>query len=205
MSEKFLNFVLRAVAVKSLQKTAMACVWSTFIMTPHAFAQDFLEDTFLLDVSIGSSRSQIARDLSFGGYELSDGTPVDFSDWYTPRFPDLNFIFLTQLNPSLGLSWGFSLGERGEKYRIDPGMWLGFVYRRELSRQSSLTFSALTLVGGNFRERACVGDYGEIGGIQQVNCRLAASLLPPPETLQFLVNEKGFRETRFSLRYEIRF
>lgn len=205
MREEALRFALRAVGVKWLQKTAIVFVCSTSILAPRAFAQDFLENTFLLDVSIGSSRSQIARDLSFGGYELSDGTPVDFSEWYTPRFPDLNFIFLTQLNPSFGLSWGVSFGENGEKYRIDPGMWLGFVYRRQFTRQSSLTFSALTLVGGNFRERACVGDYGEIGGIQPVNCRLAASFLPPAETLQFLVNEKGYRETRFSLRYEIRF
>lgn len=205
MNGTFLNFVLRVDCIKSLLKAAMACVWSTFIMTPHAFAQDFLEDTFLFDVTVGSSRSQIARDLSFGGYELSDGTLVDFSDWYRPRFPDLNFIFLTQLNPSLGLIWGGSLGERGEKYRIDPGLWVGFVYRREIGVQSSLTFSAVTLVGGNLRERACVGDYGAIGGIQEVNCRFAASPLPPPETLQFLVNEKGYRETRLSLQYEIRF
>lgn len=205
MSEKLHIFAFRAVGFKWLQKTAIACVWSTFISTTHAFAQDFLEDTFLLDVSIGSGRSQIARDLSIGGYELSDGTPVDFSEWYTPRFSDLNFIFLTQLNPSFGLTWGVSFGENGVKYKIDPGMWVGFVYRREFTRQSSLTVSALTLVGGDFREHTCLGDYGEIGGIQQVNCRLAASLLPPAETLQFLVSEKGYQETRFSLSYEIRF
>jgi hypothetical protein len=205
MSEEAFRFVLRDVGVKWLQKTAIVFVCSTSIWAPCAFAQDFLENTFLLDVSIGSSRSKIARDLSFGGYELTDGTPVYFSEWYTPRLPDLNFIFLTQLTPSFGLSWGFSLGESGEKYRIDPGIWLGFIYRHEITRQSSLTISALTLIGGNLQERSCVGDYGEIGGIQQVNCRLAASTLPPAETLQFLVNEKGYRETRFSLRYEIRF
>jgi hypothetical protein len=170
-----------------------------------ATAQQFIEQTFLLDLRMGSSRSDIARDLAVGGYELSDGTPVSFEDWYHTRFPDLNVMFLTQVNRSFGLAWGFSLGERGQKYTIDPGIWLGLVYRAEISARSSFSVTALMLLGGNFRERPCVGDYGDIGGIQTVNCRLAATTLQPAETLQFLVNERGFRETRISLRYEIRF
>ena len=175
------------------------------LVPDSGFSQDFLEETFLLDVSIGSSRSQIASELSLGGYELADGTPVDFHDWYTPRFVDLNFRFLTEITPSFGLIWGFSFGERGAKYRINPGIWLGFVYRIDLARRSSVVLTAVTLVGGNFREQACVGDYAEIGGIQSVNCRLAASHLPPADTLRFLVKEPGLRETRLSVRYVLNF
>jgi hypothetical protein len=167
-------------------------------------AQEFLEDTFLLDVSLGSARSQIARDLSDGGYELADGTPINFSDWYDTSFPELNVLFLTELTPRLGLAWGLSTGERGEKYRIDPGIWIGFIQNYDLTKKSRLTISALTLLGGNFRERSCVGDYGDIGGIQSVNCRLAASLLPPTDTLNFLVREPGFIETRISIRYQLK-
>ena len=167
-------------------------------------AQEFLADTFLLDVSLGSARSQIARDLSDGGYELSDGTPISFSQWYDASFPELNVLFLTELTPSLGLAWGLSTGERGEKYRIDPGIWIGFIQNYDLSRNSRITISALTLLGGNFRERICIGDYRDIGGIQAVNCRLAASLLPPTETLDFLVRESGFMETRISIRYQLK-
>lgn len=188
-----------------MRKATLVSICTIFSIGQHASAQGLLEDTFLLDVSLGSSRSQIARNLSIGGYELSDGTPIYFSDWYTARFPDVNFLFLTQVDTSLGWVWGFGLGEQGEKYRIYPGFWIGLIYRHQISSHSSLTLSAITLLGGDFRERVCVGDYGEIGGIQQVNCRLAASILPPAETLQFLVNERGYRETRLSLRYEIRF
>lgn len=175
------------------------------LLAPPAKAADIVGDTSLLGVSLGSSRSEIARKLSVGGYDLSGGTPIGFVDWYSPRHVDLNVLFLTQLDPSLGFTWGVSVGEKGEKYRISPGFWLGFVYRAEPSRRSSLTFSFLTLAGGDFRETPCLADYGDIGGIQPVNCRLAASVLPPAETLQFLVNERGNIETRLSVRYELRF
>jgi hypothetical protein len=162
------------------------------------------QQTNFLNINIGSSRANIARALANGGYELEDGTPISFEPWYSPRYPELNITFLTQMSPSLGLIWGVSLGEGGEKYQIDPGVWLGLVYRAQLGRRSSLTFTATTLVGGNFRESACIAYY-RIGGIQPVNCRLAATVLPPAETLQFLVNERGFIESRASIRYDIRF
>ena len=182
-----------------------ACVVAALWLPATAKAQWLLEETSLLNLSFGSSRSALAQGLSIGGYELADGTPVRFADWYQPALPDLNLLFLTRINRDFGIAWGFATGERGEKYSIQPGLWLGFVYRLELSRHSSLTFSALTLLGGDFSERPCLADYGPIGGIQSVNCRLAASTLPPADTLRFLVNAPGFNETRFSIRYEIRF
>lgn len=184
--------------------SASTLLISLCLGTQPVAAQEFLEDTSLLDVSLGSARSQIARGLSDGGYELADGTPVNFSDWYDTSFPELNVLFLTELQPSFGLTWGLSTGERGEKYKIDPGIWVGFIQNYNLTKNSKLTISALSLLGGNFRERSCIGNYGDIGGIQSVNCRLAASLLPPAETLNFLVREPGFIETRISIRYELK-
>jgi hypothetical protein len=170
-----------------------------------AASQEFWAHTYLVGINVGSSRSDLARALSIGGYELSDGTPVSFEYWYQPRFPDVNFRFLTELNANLGLAWGFSLGEAGPKYRISPGLWVGFVSRTELSSRSSLTFSAVTMLGGDFRERTCLADFEELDGLQTVNCRLAASPLPPEETLKFLANIRGYSETRISVQYELRF
>lgn len=178
---------------------------AAFLFASSVQAQGFWERTFLLDLRTGSSRSDIAKDLARGGYELDDGTPIDFADWYTARFPDFNVKFITSFSHDLGLIWGFSTGERGEKYRIDPGLWIGFIYRYEMTIRSDLTLSAMSMLGGDFTERDCVGNWPEFGGPQKVNCRLAATPLPPQDTLNFLVRERGLRETRITLRYQIRF
>ncbi len=168
-------------------------------------AQSLLAQTFLLDARTGSSRSALARELSQGGFELSDGTPIDFASWYSPRIPEMNLTLLTALTPSFGVIWGISTGERGEKYRIDPGLWLGFVYRYDITPQSTLSLSASTLIGGDFREKTCQAFYAITAQEETVNCRLAASVLPPAQTLQFLKRRSGLRETRATLRYEYRF
>jgi hypothetical protein len=185
--------------------SAVAAFGYLSLTVSPASPQELLANTFLVDISMGSARSDLARDLSVGGYELADGTPVNFENWYGARVPDLNFRFLTVLTSATGLVWGFSLGERGAKYRIDPGLWLGFVYRWQLTSQSTFSISATTMIGGDFRERSCLADFGEIGGLQRVNCRLAASELPPEDTLQLLVNRRGYSETRVTVRYERRF
>ena len=189
-------------AKASLKMLVTSC-FATFALSVQA--QEFWENTFLLDLRMGSSRSDIASGLARGGYELDDGSPIDFADWYTARFPDFNVKFLTSVSDDFGLVWGFSTGERGKKYRIDPGLWIGFIYRHEITSRSDWTLSAISMLGGNFTERDCVGNWPEFGGPQRVNCRLAATPLPPKDTLRFLVRERGFRETRVSLRYQFRF
>lgn len=178
---------------------------AVLLFAPSVQAQGFWERTFLLDLRMGSSRSDIAKDLARGGYELDDGTPIDFTDWYTARFPDFNVKFLTSVSDDFGLIWGFSTGERGEKYRIDSGLWIGFIYQHKVTSRSDWTLSAMSMLGGSFTERDCVGNWPEFGGQQRVNCRLAATPLPPKDTLRFLVRERGFRETLVSLRYQFRF
>ncbi|EAQ05699.1 hypothetical protein SKA53_06332 [Yoonia vestfoldensis SKA53] len=179
-------------------------IGSTF-QAQAAGAQDVWSQTSVLDVRTGSVRSGIALDLSAGRYALEDGTMVELSDWYRPRFLDLNILFLTEIQPSFGAIWGFSTGETGQKYTIDPGLWVGFVYRADLDDNQALTVSATTLLGGALQEQSCVAFYTILNDFAQVNCRLAASPLPPEETLPFLVSERGAIETTFSLRYEIRF
>jgi hypothetical protein len=167
-------------------------------------AQGVFERTYLLDVSTGSRRAQTVAGLAEGGYELSDGTPQRFYAWYSGP-PDLNIRFLTEITPAFGVTWGINTGSQGEKFTMAPGVWIGSIYQMDLGRQQSLTLSTVTMLGGRLRERECIADYGQIGGIQRVNCRLAASVLPPAETLQFLINEPGSVETQISLTYQINF
>lgn len=54
-------------------------------------------------------------------------------------------------------------------------------------------------------ERACTADCGDIGGIQRVNCRLAASALLPEETLRYRMRMNGLEDTRVAVHYEFRF
>lgn len=166
---------------------------------------EILQQTHLLDVHAGSSRSDLAHELRRGGYELMDGTPVRFRDWYSTRRPDLTILFLTEVSPRFGLIWGVSTGESGQKYRIDPALHLGIVLRHEPFEGAVISLSLVGLIGGDLNEKPCLADYGAIGGLQRVNCRLAASILPPDETLDYLVDEPGYRESWVSLRFEYRF
>ena len=75
------------------------------------------------------------------------------------------------------------------KLRPDPSLRLGFIHRASLARHTVLTVRATTTLGGRLREKSCTADYGDIGGVQTVNCRLAASTLEPAETLRYLFNE----------------
>ena len=67
--------------------------------------------------------------------------------------------------------------------------------------------SALTVRGiawGDLNEQPCEGDYGDIGGVQTVNCRLAATFLAPEETLQYLAHAEPNR-LHISLSYSASF
>lgn len=158
-------------------------------------------DTHLLDVYLGSSRSDQVSAVRTGSYELAGGEVIRFDDWYAPDIPDLTILMLTELSDDLGLIWGVSFGERGEKYQIDPAVHLGLTWQLRLSDSATLTTSLHTVLGGRLRESTCSADYGTFG-IAEVNCRLAASLLPPEETLDFLFDTPGWQESRVSIRFE---
>ena len=160
------------------------------VLTLTSAASAPLDRTHLIGIDLGTSLSDIPRTTRSSGYELSDGTPVRFDRWYEERVPNLQFDFLTEITPDLGLLWGVGTGEYGEKYRIDPSLRVGLLYTRPVGKNGVLSLRLTTRLGGHLRERACTADYGEIGGVQRVNCRLAAAPLEPSETLEYLWNER---------------
>ena len=184
---------------------AASLVAGLLLTSGPAAADVGLEDTFLTRVSLGSDLSGIPRDARGQGYELSGGERVSFDDWYRVRSPDLRVDFLTELTPDFGLLWGFGTGERGEKYHVEPSLRVGFLYTAPVGETGTFSFSLTTRLGGRLRERACTADYGAIGGVQRVNCRLAATPLEPRETLQYLWDEAPGDRVEASVRLVFRF
>lgn len=168
-------------------------------------AQSLIPNTELAEVSMGTGLSVIVQEESFGGYALSDGTYQSFEDWYSANWKDLGLEWQTNLSPTFGLRWGLSTGEKGEKYQIDPSLTFGFVVTSVISRNEKLTFSATTRFGGNLTEETCTADYGDIGGVQTVNCRLAATPLPPSETLEYLFDIVPPDRAEVKLQYSFEF
>ena len=189
------------------QRMRVICLGSVVVVAMHseALAQTFAEATHLVDVRAGSTLTRKVQDASQGGYQLSDGTPVSFSQWYSSNWTDIGVTWMTEISEFFGMYWGIRTGESGQKYRIEPGLTLGFVVRSELSRHSAVSLSATTVFGGMLRESSCSADFGAIGGVQTVNCRLAASVLPPAETLQYLFNEQPLGQSQVILRYQLEF
>ncbi len=149
-----------------------------------------IESTHLIELAQDTVTSLKARELRTGGFETATGTYIDFSRWYSPDWYDTRISWMTQITPKFGFIWGISTGEQAEKYSIDPGLRLGFIYQTNIGKNSTVAFTASTYVGGELRERTCQADYGEIGGVQEVNCRLAATTLAPAETLDYLTYSK---------------
>jgi hypothetical protein len=170
-----------------------------------AAAKYFFTNTYLIDIGQGSQLSQVVRSSQTGGFETANGSRISFKGWYSTNWTDSRLAMMTQLTPWLGLIWGASTGELGEKYTIDPSVKVGLVVRHDFAKNSSLSFKATTILGGSLREKSCIADYGEIGGQQKVNCRLAATPLAPTDTLQYLYNMKPLNSYFLSLQYSLSF
>jgi len=153
---------------------------------------DLWQTTKLIEFKQGSELSSKVDLYRTGGYDLASGAPQNFKNWYTPSFTDLRITYMTPISQSIGVIWGVSTGEKAPKYTIDPSIKLGLVMSHEFDKRSYLSVKATTIVGGRLRESSCSADYGDIGGVQQVNCRLAASTLQPSQTLQYLHNDKPY-------------
>jgi hypothetical protein len=166
---------------------------------------DMVAATHLVEVSQGSGFSSLLADFRRGSFESATGERVAFTSWYSPAWTDTRVGFLTQISPSFGLLWGVSSGERGEKYVIDPSARLGFLLQRPLTKHTNFSVAATTMLGGRLQEKTCTADYGEIGGVQEVNCRLAASELAPAETLKYLVNQPPPAQHQITLRLHVLF
>lgn len=161
--------------------------------------------THLIELRQGSELSSKVGDLAGGGYELSDGRYQSFRGWYSSVWKDARVTWLTQVNNNFGIIWGFSTGERGKKYTIHPSLKLGFIAQAQAARNVTIALKATTILGGALREKSCTADYGEIGGVQEVNCRFAATLLQPSETLAYLANEKPLHKTQIALTLDWKF
>jgi hypothetical protein len=171
----------------------------------QAAAKYVFTNTYLIDIGQGSQLSQVMRASQTGGFETANGNWVSFKGWYSTNWTDSRLAMMTQLTPWLGLIWGASTGELGEKYTIDPSVKVGLVVRHDFAKNSSLSFKATTVLGGSLREKSCIADYGEIGGQQKVNCRLAATPLAPNDTLQYLYNMKPLNSYFLSVQYSLSF
>lgn len=191
--------------MKLIRRLTLALVTLSGLLSQGASANAFLENTYLLNVTHRYHLSEIAMKLGDGGYELANGAFVDFRRWYEPKWIDVEFHMLTQLSDDFGILWGFSTGEWGEKYKIDPAFKVGAIAQRRFSPWSSMSFSATYLFRGRFNEKSCVADYGDIGGVQAVNCRLAASVAEPSETLEYLVKAKPRDKLWFGAKYQLTF
>lgn len=170
-----------------------------------ARAYDAVEQTYLVNIKQGSALSSQVFKLGSGSYELAGGGVVDFRRWYRQNWTEMRFDFMTQLSKGAGILWGLSSGEWGAKYRIAPGFKLGVILQTELTPLSSISLSFTSQIGGRLRERSCSADYGAIGGVQEVNCRLAASTMQPADTLKYLVNMKPPDRMWVGVRYQARF
>ena len=184
---------------------SLACVFAYLNSVSPIQAQDaFLEEMKLVGVGVGNLSSLADRfSRQTGG--LSDGSRYSFSRYYTSDFKDLRFTMLSPINPNFGILWGFGTGEGGAKYHIEPSLKFGFLASEPVGDDGLLSLSVTTVLGGYFREGSCTANYGAIGGVQEVNCRMADSILPPSETLDYLVNQAPGDQLSISLRYRLRF
>ena len=141
--------------------------------------QDIFESTSLYDLKQGSELSDNIYSFRNVSYESSLGDAINLKNFYKTNCTDLSLTWITKLDKNFGLIWGGSTGEYGEKYTIYPKFKFGFVFQTFLSKNSKLSMYATSYLGGMLKEKTCQADYGDIGGVQTVNCRLAGSTLQP--------------------------
>lgn len=195
----------KSLSARRVAAPVCALALALFSGAAPARAYDVLDRTFLVGIRQGSRLSDEVARLGRGGYELSGGGAVDFRSWYGQRWTEMRADFMSQITERFGLLWGVSSGEWGAKYRIAPGFKVGAILQTEITRTSSLSISFTTTLGGRLREKTCMADYGDIAGVQQVNCRLAASTLTPADSLKYVLNMRPPDHTWLGLQYQARF
>lgn len=172
---------------------------------PVAVLKDLLEGTRILGIAEIDPHNRRLAEARGGSYELSGGRSITFDRWYRRLRPDLRLDGMSRLSDDAAILWGVSTGEHGRKYVVEPSFRLGLLIQTQPSPASTLSLTVTTALGGRLLEKPCIADYGQIGGVQVVNCRLAASILEPKRTLDFLWRERMPDQTRVTLRYRLRF
>jgi hypothetical protein len=161
--------------------------------------------THWVELVQGTELSKLGASYRAGGFESATGQWVGFDKWYRPKWVDTRLAWMTQLSPEFGVLWGASTGERAEKYSIAPSLKLGFVYQLKTTSRSSFSIKATSVIGGRMKERTCTADYGDIGGVAQVHCRLAATEMTPAETLKLLTDTLPPDRNSVQIRYFYQF
>lgn len=198
----FLRYFLLTVSLMYLPCPAVGAGYDGSLLMDGAGVFD---STYLIELKQGSDFSGKVQNLQDGGYETAYGKAISFNRWYSTKWTDVSVAWMTQFTKNFGVIFGGSTGERGEKYRIAPSFKLGFVAQTAIGRNASLSFRVTSVVGGQLKEKTCVADYGEIGGVQTVNCRLAASILEPSETLKYLLNERPINRNQAFVQFNWQF
>lgn len=161
--------------------------------------------TYLIDIKQDNGHARRLNPLQPAGFESAQGAWVSFYPWYNSAWKDTHVTLMTQIGSEFGLIWGAGTGERGAKYTISPSLRVGGIYRVELQKNTFFSFKATTLLGAQLKEKSCTADYGDIGGSQEVNCRLAASTLSPANTMRYLFNEPSGNKNQVLLQLNHRF
>jgi hypothetical protein len=197
---------LRHTSLGTCAKLWLACASGLLWSSDQVVAQTFFEEMQLVSIDVGGL-SSLARSMQNGSGGLSDGSRYSFDRYYSTDIPipDVRFTMLSPITSDFGILWGFGTGESGDKYRIDPSFQIGFLYIEPLGDNEWLSLSVSTRLWGYFREKPCTANYGTVGGIQTVNCRMADSSMAPSETLDYLEERAPQDQFNISLRYQLRF
>lgn len=161
----------------------------TLIASPSASSgQVFWEDTRLADFQIGSVFETTTTLTARRGYELENGQFQRFREWYSNSWRDVKVVLETPIGKNQWFLWGMTTGEQAEKYIVQPSLILGYQSVFAVTDHSFFTFGLMAKFGGNLEEKSCTAKYSLTEISVPVNCRLAASLLPPAQTLEYLWN-----------------
>lgn len=170
-----------------------------------AQGHSFWSATHLIEVKYDEDHTRWLSPARSGGFETSDGRWVSFRPWYDNKgLRNTSLALMTQISSSFGIIWGVGTGERAAKYLITPSLKIGAIYQTQLSKSSVFSVKGSTVLGGQLREKTCIGNYA-LEGEQEVNCRLAASVLPPAETLKYLYRERPYNHTQLQLQFSAKF
>jgi len=160
-----------------------------------------IKTTHLIDIKQDNGHARKLDPIQQSGFESARGAWVSFNPWYTSPWKDTHVTFMTQLSSKFGVIWGAGTGERGVKYTIAPSLRIGAIFQTELQKNTFFSLKATTLFGGQLKEKSCTAEYGDIGGTQEVNCRLAASMLSPENTLPYLLNEPSGNKKQILIQF----
>lgn len=171
-------------------------------------AQSDQRSLTIFDIHQGDTLSDMALAFSTEGYYLQGvgqtGPWQSLAPFYATHWREVIARSLLTLDADHGIIFGISTGESAEKYKIDPGIILGFIAQSHPRINATLTLQAGTTLFGHMTEYPCVGDYGPIIGIKTVNCRFGADPVNTDDSLKLLINQDPSRLS-LSVSYSVNF